>query len=539
MTFSDSTLRKPSFAETIGIGPGFNPVGMAWFALLVLGSLPVFWMGLTFLGTTWMTPEYSHGPLIPLISLYLFLRELRDFPAADPDQAPIRWPGIAVIMLGLAMGLLGNLAQIPDVVTYGIIVWTAGVVLTLFGWQQGRKHQLPVLHLIFMLALPGVIYWKMTIFLQGVSSVIGVWFVALMGIPVYLDGNVIDLGVYKLLVAEACSGLRYLFPILSFSYLTAILYRGPFWHKVVLFAAAAPISVLMNSFRIGMIGVMVNSYGIEQAEGFLHFFEGWVIFLLCIAILFLMAIALQRMTRDPKPLSEAIDLDFEGLPSQAKRIFNLPTSYGLIAAAVISTGLSLAFVLAPMPQSKLPDRDPFVLFPRAIGDWQGRLVEMEPDVLAVLDTDDYINSNYRNLKTGAVINFFSAYYEEQTDGSAIHSPEVCLPGSGWEMFEFEQTELSMPDTVYGTFPINRAIIQKGLSKQLVYYWFEQRGERMTNDYWVKLVVLYDRVVKGRSDGALVRFVTPIAKGESTEAADARMQEFLAGNLQYLPRFLPE
>ncbi|MFT6103602.1 MAG: hypothetical protein ACJA1E_000014 [Paracoccaceae bacterium] len=138
MTLSDSTLRKPSFVETIGIGPGFNPVGMAWFALLVLGSLPVFWMGLTFLGTTWMTPEYSHGPLIPLISLYLFLRELRDFPAADPDQAPIRWPGIAVIMLGLAMGLLGNLAQIPDIVTYGIIVWTAGVVLTLYAGATGR-----------------------------------------------------------------------------------------------------------------------------------------------------------------------------------------------------------------------------------------------------------------------------------------------------------------------------------------------------------------------------------------------------------------
>jgi exosortase/archaeosortase family protein len=68
-------------------------------------------------------------------------------------------------------------------------------------------------------------------------------------------------------VAEACAGLRYLFPILSFTYLFAILYRGPMWHKAVLFLLAAPLTVLMNSFRIGMIGVLVNQYGIEHAEG--------------------------------------------------------------------------------------------------------------------------------------------------------------------------------------------------------------------------------------------------------------------------------
>jgi exosortase/archaeosortase family protein len=109
-------------------------------------------------------------------------------------------------------------------------------------------------------------------------------------------------------VAEACSGLRYLFPILSFSYLFAILYRGPLWHKAVLLLAAAPLTVLMNSFRIGMIGVLVHHRGIEHAEGFLHFFEGWVIFGACVAILFLMAWALQRLTartrcllRDDRP----------------------------------------------------------------------------------------------------------------------------------------------------------------------------------------------------------------------------------------------
>jgi exosortase D (VPLPA-CTERM-specific) len=216
------------------------------------------------------------------------LRELRRLPPPKPVVQD-RAPGLVVITLALLLAIAGNLTRIPDIVTYAFIIWVGGVVLTIFGWERGKLHQLGVVHLIFMLPLPQFVYLKLTIVLQTISSEIGVWFVALMGVPVYLEGNVIDLGVYKLQVAEACSGLRYLFPILSFSYLFAILYRGPVWHKVVLLLAAAPLTVLMNSFRIGMIGVMVNSYGIEQAEGFLHFFEGWIIFGACIAILFLMA----------------------------------------------------------------------------------------------------------------------------------------------------------------------------------------------------------------------------------------------------------
>ena len=235
-------------------------------------------------------------------------------------------------------------------VTYAFILWVGGVVLTVMGWHQGRLHWKPVLHLIFMLPLPQFVYWKLTIFLQLVSSELGVWFVQLAGIPVFLEGNVIDLGVYKLQVAEACSGLRYLFPILSFSYLFAILYRGPMWHKAVLLLMAAPMTVFMNSFRIGMIGILVNYYGIEQAEGFLHFFEGWVIFGACVGILFLMAIALQRLTPNPKPLSETIDLDFSGFvdESDAASWASAP-SRGLIAAALLSVGVAAAFVLTPAP----------------------------------------------------------------------------------------------------------------------------------------------------------------------------------------------
>lgn len=518
---------------------GTNVTGLLWFGLLCVAALPVFWLGFVSLGAAWITPEYSHGPLIPLISLYLFLRELRNAPPHDATAPVDRRPGIVIVAVALAIGIMGNLVRIPDVVTYAFIIWTGGVVLTCMGWQRGRRHQLPVLHLIFMLPLPQFLYWKMTIALQLVSSELGVWFIRLAGVPVFLDGNVIDLGVYKLLVAEACSGLRYLFPILSFSYLISILYRGPFWHKALLFIMAAPLTIFMNAFRIGVIGVLVNSFGIEHAEGFLHAFEGWVIFGACIGILFATAVLLQYTTGNPKTLSETIDLDFDGLGGQAARVLRLVPSRGIVVAALLSASVAGVWLAAPAPERELVVRENFAFFPREIESWSGNFMPLEDATQEVLKASDYINATYAAPGEAEAVNFFVAFYETQTEGAGIHSPEVCLPVGGWEMFTLDSTPVSFPGTVYGDFNVNRAVIQKGLSKQLVYYWFEQRGTRMTNDFAVKAGVVWDGLTRGRADGALVRFVTPIGRNESEADAEARMQNLMADILPQLPRFIPE
>ena len=516
-----------------------DPAGLGLLLLLALGSLPVFWRGFRSLLEAWSTAEYSHGPLIPMISLYLFLRELRRERAWPAGTARDRRPGILVIVAALAVGILGNVIRIPDIVTYAFIVWVGGVVLTVMGWRVGRTHMLPVLHLVFMLPLPQFVFWKLTIFLQLVSSQLGVWFVDLAGIPVFLEGNVIDLGVYKLQVAEACSGLRYLFPILSFSYLFSILYRGPFWHKATLFATAAPLTVFMNSLRIGIIAMLVNSFGIGQAEGFLHLFEGWVIFGACVAILFGLAMLLQRLAPHPLTLGETIDLDLRDFDTQLRRLPAIGASRGLAAAAALSLAIGAAFVLTPAADPLPVDRDGFVLFPRELGAWTGVSEPLDPQVESVLKATDYINASYAAPGERRPVNFFAAWYQKQTEGAGIHSPEVCLPVGGWEMFSIERHRLSFPGTVYGDFTVNRAVIEKGATRQLVYYWFEQRGRRMTNDYAAKLSVLWDSFIRGRSDGALVRFVTEIGPGETAADAAARMELLMDEVLPRLPSFIPE
>lgn len=515
-----------------------NIGGFFWLAILFLGCLPIFWFGFESLLRAWSTPEYSHGPIIPLISLYLFLREMRRLPPPDPCPTD-RWPGLLIIAAALGVAIVGNIARMPDIVTYAFIFWLSGVVFTIFGMRRGSHHQLGVVHLIFMLPLPQFLYWDLTIFLQSVSSQLGVWFVSLAGIPVFLDGNIIDLGVYQLQVAEACSGLRYLFPIMSFSYLFAILYRGPLWHKLVLLLLAAPLTVFMNSFRIGVIGVLVNAYGISQAEGFLHVFEGWVIFTACIVILFLTAVALQYTMQNPLPLSEAIDLDFSGFGRIIMGVFSIRQALSITLAALLTVSVSSAFLLIRPTAAPAPERDGFLVFPRVLSEWTGRRSSLEPQIERVLGADDYVNMTYVDPESGMMVNFFSAFYNKQTEGQGIHSPEVCLPAGGWEVFSLETHPVSFPETVYGEFYLNRAVIQKGLQKQLVYYWFEERGKRMTNDFLAKLSVLWDGFTRSRTDGALVRFVTLVHPNESVDDADSRLQRLMSEALQRLPRFIPE
>ena len=102
---------------------------------------------------------------------------------------------------------------------------------------------------------------------------------------------------------------------MSFGFLFAILYRGPFWHRLVLFVSTIPITIMMNSFRIGVIGVLVNQFGIAQAEGFLHFFEGWIIFIACVLVLYIEAFILQRLVASPRPILDLLDLDVRGIGS--------------------------------------------------------------------------------------------------------------------------------------------------------------------------------------------------------------------------------
>jgi exosortase D (VPLPA-CTERM-specific) len=512
---------------------------MLWFLIAVGGAAFFFRDGLDALLAAWSQPEYSHGPLIPLLSGLLFLRQLKSVPV-NLDMTSNRWVGVSVIALSLALAALGKLSNISDIVAYGIIVWVYGILLVSFGWKVGWLFWPPVLHLVYMLPLPGTIYYKVSAWLQLVSSELGVYFLRVLSVPVFLEGNIIDLGVYKLHVAEACSGLRYLFPILSFSYIFAVLYKGPMWHKAVLLISAAPITVLMNSVRIAVAGWIVNNYGLEWVEGFSHFFEGWVIFLICIVILFGLARLMLFLQPQKMSLAEALDLETDGLATQAARIRHVEPSPAMITAAALTVAVSIGFLAMPdRAVDANVERERFDFFPRELGEWRqsGPAEILETSVAQTLGADDYHSIQLVNAASTAPVGLFMAWYADQSQGG-VHSPEICLPGGGWEIAWLERTDMTERMGSATPFNINRAIIQKGETRMMVYYWFQQRERRIAWDMAAKFWLMIDGITTGRTDGALVRLTTPILPDETDAEAEARLFEVHQTLGEPLPRFIP-
>ncbi|MEM9901321.1 MAG: VPLPA-CTERM-specific exosortase XrtD [Pseudomonadota bacterium] len=512
--------------------------GMFWLVIAAMGAVIFFMEGIDKLLLEWQRPEYSHGPLIPVLSAFLFLRQLKDVPVR-PGPVTDRWVGVTVVFLAIAVGGLGKLAGIPDIVAYALILWVGGILLISFGWKVGKQFWPPVLHLVYMLPLPDTFYYKMSTQLQLISSELGVWFLKVLSVPVFLDGNIIDLGVYKLHVAEACSGLRYLFPILSFSYIFAVLYRGSMWHKAVLLLAAAPITVLMNSVRIAIAGVTVNEFGVGWVEGVTHFFEGWVIFIACVLMLFALARVMLIFNPKKMSLAQSLDLDTDGLGTQAMRLRHLRPSNALLTAASAGLVAAAAWAFVPEPNAAPVDRENFASFPRELEGWRqdGPRDVLDPYIEAELRADDYHSIDLAKPGHAAPVSLFMAWYADQTDGG-VHSPEICLPGAGWEIAWLERSDVAPLLGQAEAFNLNRAIIQKGEARMMVLYWFEQRGRRVAWDIAAKFHLMLDGMTTRRTDGAMLRLTTPILPGESDAEAEARLLDALKAMQEPLPRFLP-
>jgi exosortase D (VPLPA-CTERM-specific) len=512
--------------------------GSGWIVFGVLSGLLVVlaYPSLrTMVVNEWLgTAEYSHGALIPIIAAWLVRQRATVFEAEGAGHVL----GVAVVALGVALVLIGGLSTIHVVAQYGFVIGIFGAIGATFGGNVLRRLVLPLAVLFFMVPLPNFFYQPLSSQLQLLSSEIGVAIIRLFGISVLLEGNVIDLGAYQLEVAEACNGLRYLFPLASLGYLFGYLYRGPAWQRVLLFAASVPITIALNSVRIAVIGLTVDLWGAEAAEGFLHDFEGWAVFMVCVAILLAFARVLATTSGRTGPLLAQFDTE---LPD-ASAAFRRPTPGSAVAVLVCAATIALGGALARGPLEiehvALPARQAFAEFPADLGDaWLGHRDVLDEVYLESLALDDYLLADYVN-RAGDRVNLYSAFYATQIAGKSAHSPRSCMPGGGWEITSLTTIELPDPLTARPV-PVSRAVIQRGTERQLVYYWFEQRGRVIADEYQVKWYLLVDALRTGRSDGALVRLVTPVTAAGGLEHADRTLVEFFGRAKARLASFVPE
>jgi len=545
MTTRPTTLSTATPSSGISAGP-FSFLQRGWLVSWVFLAAVATILGylyadsLRFLGEAWLEDNNSHGPLIPLISLYLIWLRW--------DQVYVResygsWWGLSIVALGSLVYVVGEFAAMHAVVHVSLWMVLVGLLTSAIGLSGIRALAFPLLYLLAAIPPPVFLQYELSSRLQLWSSELGVGFLHAVGVTAYREGNVIDLGPAQLQVVEACSGLRYLFPLLALTLLAAYLYRESLWKRIVLVASSIPISILLNGFRIGVIGVLVGVYGQAAAEGFTHFFEGWIFF---VASLALLCVEMWILTRLGSAVSRRPLANLIGLPKAAVPRLSQPvhaSTAHMSPIPLFAGGGFLFLVMLTVPsvtpeEFAIPTRESLVDFPLQLGTWQGASAQMEQQYLTALQMDDYLLADYMDSSRHPV-NIYVAYYQSPKKGRSSHSPKQCIPGGGWDITSFEPLRMDQVSGVKSGEVVNRVVIQKGGHKQIVYYWFKQRDRWITSEYLVKFFLFWDSLTRHRADGALVRLTSEVHAGESEQIVDGRLETMAGLVTPLLNRFVPD
>lgn len=265
------TAERPGHAE-LSLYKGLLIAGIA--ALLyapVLRQMVVSW---------WQDPDYGHGFMVPLISGYLVyqrMEKLRQV-ALEPTNT-----GFLLIVGAVGLLLAGSLGAELFVARFSLLFLLAGMTLFFTGWKMLRAVAFPLAFLVLMVPLPALIYNQVTFPLQLLASRFSSSGLELLGIPVLREGNVLILPNYSLEVVEACSGIRSLTSLIALSVAYGYFVERRLWARIALTFLMVPIAVASNALRVVGAGVATYFWGPQWAEGFIHFFQGWLIFVSAVA----------------------------------------------------------------------------------------------------------------------------------------------------------------------------------------------------------------------------------------------------------------
>ena len=245
----------------------------------------------------WATDDnYSHGFLVVPVAIFLAW-ERREALAAAARRPSVL--GLVVVLGSLAVlaaGTLGAELFLTRIAIVGVLV---GVVLFALGWHHLRLLAFPLAFLLLMIPLPAILFNQIALPLQLLASQVGEEGLRAFGVPVLREGNVMVLASTTLEVAEACSGIRSLISLLTLGIVYGYFMDSRSWVRWVLALSTVPIAVVTNGLRVAGTGIAAHHYGPEAAEGFLHTFSGWLVFVSALALLFVLREVMARVSPDP------------------------------------------------------------------------------------------------------------------------------------------------------------------------------------------------------------------------------------------------
>lgn len=507
----------------------------------------VFWK----LGIDWWTDDnYSHGLLIPFVIAYLiwFNFDRLKFSSGQPQP----FAGYLLIALAAVMLLGGTLAAVLYAQRISLLLMLAGVVISFFGFRIMRYLALPFVLLLLSIPLPQIIFNKIAFPLQLLASNIAERVILMIGITAQRRGNVIDVehvgtGEFvSLEVVEACSGIRSLMTLITLSLLLGYFTRqkrqfaglGLKDHLLdrdvirtaLLIVSAVPVALLTNSARVVTTGFLASRYGLEGVDGTWHDLAGSIVFfaalLILIALNFLFKWLIGRPVEESIPAAARFARMFPGRQANSRKVAS-------VAVAILVCGM-LVNGFQYRGEQKV-ERRQLKELPTWLGGWEKRNDDIRFDEATeeVLKATDYVMRDYYG--PGKRLNVYVGYYDSQRLGATYHSPLSCLPGSGWELTEPELIDIRTPKGRVLT--VNRYVVRRGSHAEYLFYWYQGRGRTFSNEFADRLFISIDSLVKRRTDGGLVRVLTPVGKDPDYSLSAAKD---LTGHLaDVIGEFVPD
>ena len=397
-----------------------------------------------------------------------------------------------------------------------------------------------------MIPVPAIIFNQIAFPLQILASRFGELALTLAGVPVLREGNVIVLSNTTLEVAEACSGIRSLVSLLTLAIVYGYVMDRRAWARVTLALASIPVAIVTNGMRVAGTGIAAHYVGPQAAEGFFHEFSGWLVFVVAFILLFAVqrAIAWLRPDRTPKPEARP-----PAVGPAAARSATAARGFRAVIVALVLV-LSAVAISRASKSEPVPARESLATFPMQLAEWQGQSTErFDQKILTVLGVDEYVSRVY-TAPTNTSVGLYIGYYQSQREGDTMHSPLNCLPGAGWQPVTQERVPIRVATSLdsatgnpIGTreIVVNRFVIQKGVDKQVVLYWYQSHGRVVASEYWGKIYTVVDAIRMNRTDAAMVRVICPVMGGDA--AAELRAEQaataFTRVMFPLLGRYLPQ
>lgn len=236
-------------------------------------------------GQWWTDPNFSHGFFVPLFATFILWQERSRLERLRPRPS---WWGVAFLVIGLGTLVVGQMGAELFLSRFSLLIVLAGLIVFFLGWNFLRALLFPWAILLLMIPIPSLIFNQIAFPLQLLASKVASTTLPWMGVPVLREGNVIVLPAMPLEVADACSGIRSLMSLTTLAIIYGYLMERSVAMRVLLAAASIPIAIIANSLRVVGTGLLVQYWDPDKAQGFFHEFQGWLMFVASLAMLFLL-----------------------------------------------------------------------------------------------------------------------------------------------------------------------------------------------------------------------------------------------------------